>query len=145
MATTKSGFPLLDNERLITEIESKLYVTSRWFLFRLIWGAIRPVLQILGFGRKGYLIATDKRFIEYYTQKIFWFIKIRKCVKSISVKKIRGNIEWVKKGRFLFFARAYQISYDRFWQRTYFVLTGLKEEDANKIANLLSQIVISAH
>jgi hypothetical protein len=144
MASIKSGFPLLGNERLILEIESKLYMTSSWLLLRFLWGFVRPSLQILGFKRTGYLIATDKRFVEVYTQTIFWFIKIRKYVRSISLKKIKGDIECVKKGRFLFFCRAYQISYDTFWRRAYFILNGKEEDDARKITNLLSQAVISA-
>jgi len=141
--TLKSGFPLLENERLILEIESKLYMTSRWLPLRFLWGIVRPLLQILGFKKTGFLIATDKRFVEVYTQTIFWFIKIRKYARSISLKKIRGNIEYVKKGRFLFFCRAYQISYNKCWQRVYFILNGKEEEETQKIVNLLSSAVMS--
>ncbi|MCL2763999.1 MAG: hypothetical protein FWD40_01805 [Treponema sp.] len=144
MVSLKSGFPLLEDERLILEIESKLYMTSPWLPLRFIWGIIRPFLQILGFKRSGYLIATDKRFIEFYTQTIFWLIKFRKYSESISLKKIKGNIHWVKKGRFLFFCRAYQVCYNRPWWRVYFILKGKEEDDANKIINLLNQAVCSA-
>ena len=144
MVTLKSGFPLPENERLILEIESKLYMTGTCLPLRFLWGIVRPALQILGFGRTGYLIATDKRFVELYSQTIFWFIRIRKYAKSISLKKIRGNIECVKKGRFLFFARAYQVSYDKLCQRVYFILNGKERGEAEKIVNLLSQAVISA-
>ena len=145
MASLKSGFPLLDDEQLVLEIESKLYMTSPWLPFRFIWGMVRPVLQILGFHRKGYLIATDKRFVEYYTQTIFWFIKIRKFAECVSLKKIKGNIQWTKKGTFLFFCRTYQVSYNRPWYRVYFSLKGKEEEDANKIVNLLNQAVTAAY
>jgi hypothetical protein len=144
MVSIKSGFPLLENERLILEIESKLYMTSAWLPLRILWEFVRPCLQILGFKRSGYLIATDKRFVVIYVQTIFWFIKIRRYVKSISLKKIKGDIECVKKGRFLFFCRAYQVSYDTCWRRVYFILNGKEEDDARKIVNLLSQAVISA-
>jgi len=141
--TLKSGFPLLENERLILEIESKLYMTSRWLLLRFLWEIVRPFFQILGFKKTGFLIATDKRFVEVYTQTIFWFIKIRRYARSISLKKIRGNIEYVKKGSFLFFCRAYHVSYDKCCQRVYFILNGKEEEEAQKIVNLLSCAVMS--
>ena len=144
MASLKSGFPLLDDEQLVLEIESKLYMTSPWLPFRFIWGMVRPVLQILGFHRKGYLIATDKRFVEYYTQTIFWFIKIRKFAECVSLKKIKGNIHWAKKGSFLFFCRAYQVSYNKPWYRVYFVLKGKEEEEACKIVSLLNRAVTNA-
>jgi len=144
MVSLQSGFPLLNNERLILEIESKLYMTSRWLPLRFIWGMIRPLLQILGFKKTGYLIATDKRFVEYYTQTIFWLIKFRKYAEVVSLKNIKGNIHYVKKGRFLFFCRAYQVCYDRPWRRVYFILKGKDEDEANKIVNLLSGAVISA-
>jgi len=146
----KSDFQLLDDERLILEIESKLYMTSSWLLFRFIWGIIRPVLQILGFRRSGYLIATNKRFVEYYTQTIFWFINFRKYAESVSIKKVHENVHWVKKGRFLFFSRVYQVCYDKIccWKlpcyRMYFILKGKEEQEANKIASLLSQAINSA-
>lgn len=145
MVSLKSGFPLQESERLILEIESKLYMTSSWLPLRILWGMIRPALQILGFKRTGYLVATDKRFIEVYTQTIFWFIKIRKWAVGISLKKIKGNVECVKKGRFLFFCRAYQVSYDKpCLRRVYFILKGKEEDEAMKITSLLSQAVISA-
>jgi len=145
MASLNSGFPLLENEQLVLEIESKLYMTSPWLPLRFLWGLIRPILQILGFHRKGYLIATNKRLVEYYTQTIFWFIKIRKFVECVSLKKIKGNVQWTKKGTFLFFCRAYQISYNRPWYRVYFILKGKEEEEVNKIVNLLNQAVLSAY
>ena len=144
MVTLKSGFPLSENEHLILEIESKLYMTGACLPLRFLWGIVRPFLQILGFRRTGYLIATDKRFVEMYTQTIFWFIKIRKFARSVSLKEITGNIEYVKKGTFLFFFRAYQISYDKHRQRVYFILNGKEEDEAQKIVNLLSRAVISA-
>jgi len=149
MASLKSDFQLLEDERLVLEIESKLYMTSPWLPLRFIWGIIRPILQILGFRRSGYLIATNKRFVEYYTQTIFWLIKFRKYAESIPLKKIEGDIHWVKKGRFLFFCRVYQVSYDRHccWQipcfRVYFILKGKDENEAIKIVNLLNQAVNS--
>jgi len=154
MAVLNSGFPLQDNENLVLEIESKLYMTSPWLFCRFLWGCIRPILQILGFYRKGYLIVTNKRLVEYYVQTIFWFIKFRRYAECFSLKKIDGNIHWVKKGRFLFFARAYQVCYDRLlgqkscWRwpfmRTYFILTGKEEEEANRIVSLLSSAVFAA-
>jgi hypothetical protein len=150
MVSLNSGFPLLEDERLVLEVESKLYMTSPWLPLRFLWGIIRPFLQILGFGRKGYLIATNKRFVEYYTQKIFWLIKFRKYAEVTPLNKIDGNIHWVKKGRFLFFCRAYQVCYDKLcnwrmpWWRMYFILSGKEEDEANKIVNLLSQAVHSA-
>ena len=154
MVSLKSGFPLQEDESLILEIESKLYMTSPWLILRYWWGCLRPALQILGFKRSGYLIATNKRFVEYYTQTIFWLIKIRKYAECTPLKKIDGNIHWVKKGRFLFFARAYQVCYDRLlgqkscwrmpWIRVYFVLNGKEEDEANKIVSLLSRAVYSA-
>jgi len=143
MVSLKSGFPLLEDERLVLEIESKLYMTSPWLPLRFIWGIVRPFLQILGFSRKGYLIATNKRFVEYYTQTIFWLIKFRKYAECISLKKIKGTIHWVKKGRFLFFCRSFQICYNRPWQRVYFILKGKEEEEAVKIVNLLNKTVMS--
>jgi hypothetical protein len=146
----KSGFQLLEDERLVLEIESKLYMTSSWLPLRFLWGIIRPLFQILGFKRSGYLIATNKRFVEYYTQTIFWLIKFRKYAESISLKKIDEQVHWVKKGRFLFFCRAYQVSYDRFccckmpWTRVYFILKGKEEDEAIKIVNLLNRAVTSA-
>ena len=144
MASLNSGFPLMDDERLVLEVESGLYMTSRWLLLRFIWGAIRPFLQILGFHRKGYLIATNKRFVEYYTQTIFWLIKIRKFAECVSLKKIKGDLQWAKKGTFLFFCRAYQVSYERPWYRVYFVLKGKEENEANRIVSLLNQAVTAA-
>jgi len=145
MASLNSGFPLLDDEQLVVEIESKLYMTSPWLLFRFIWGIVRPFLQILGFFRKGYLIATNKRIVEYYTQTIFWFIKIRKFAECVSLKKIKGNIHWTKKGSFLFFCRTYQICYNKSWlYRVYFNLKGKSEEEATKIVNLLNRAVMNA-
>jgi len=151
MVSLNSGFPLAKDERLILEVESKLYMTSPWLLFRFIWGIVRPILQILGFSRTGYLIATDKRFIEYYTQTIFWFIKFRKYAESVSLKNIMGNIHFVKKGRFLFFCRTFQVSYDRNsccckipLFRVYLVLKGKEEEEACKIVSLLGDAVIAA-
>ena len=144
MASLNSGFPLMDEERLILEVESGLYMTSRWLPLRFIWGMIRPFLQILGFHRKGYLIATNKRFVEYYTQTIFWLIKIRKFTECVSLKKIKGDIQWAKKGTFLFFGRTYQVSYERPWYRVYFVLRGKEENEANRIASLLNQAVTNA-
>jgi len=147
MVSLNSGFPLQKDERLIVEVESKLYMTSPCFLLRFIWGMIRPCLQILGFGRTGYLIVTDKRLIEYYVQKIFWFIRFRRYAESVSLKDIKNNIHYVKKGRFLFFCRAFQICYDRnsCWgiplTRVYFVLKGKEEEEANKIVSLLGEAV----
>jgi hypothetical protein len=151
MMSLKSGFPLQEDERLVLEIESKLYMTSPYLFWRIIWGMIRPTLQILGFFRKGYLIATSKRFVEYYVQTIFWFIKIRRYAESVPLKKIDGNIHSVKKGRFLFFCRTYHISYDKYcfwkfpWLRVYAVLRGKDEEEANKIVSLLGQAVIAAN
>ena len=144
MAALKSGFPLMGNERLVLEVESTLYMTSPWFLLRFMWGMIRPIFQILGFKRTGYLIVTDKRIVELYVQKVFWLIDFRKCASSISLKKIRGDVEYVKKGRFMFFARAYQVFYDKsLWVRTYFSLGSLEENEAQKIVSLIGQVVTS--
>ena len=143
MVSLKSGFPLLENERLVLEIESKLYMTSSILFLRIIWGILRPILQIFGFNRKGFLIATDKRFVVLYTQTIFWFLKLRNSAECIPLEKIGKTIRYVKKGRFLFFCRAYHVSFDRCCWRVYFILKGMGEEDAQKISNRLYQLVSS--
>ncbi|MCL2044500.1 MAG: hypothetical protein FWG89_10215 [Treponema sp.] len=145
MASLKSGFPLQNGEQFVLEIESKLYMTSSFFIFRFFWGAVRPFLQILGFGRRGFLIVTDRRFIEMHVQKIFWFIRFRRNVTSIPIKKVSGTVECVKKGRFLFFARAYQVCYQRpFFCRVYYVLPGKEAEEVYKITNLLTETIASS-
>ena len=146
MTTLKSGFPLQDGERFVLEIESRLYMTSSFFIFRLLWDFIRPLLQILGFCRRGFLIVTDRRFIEVYSQKIFWIIKIRRNVKSIPLRNICGTVEIVRKGRFLFFARAYHIFYQRpCGCRVYCVLPGIELEEVYKMTNLLSETIATLH
>ena len=142
MSSLKSGFPLLENERLILEVESGLYVTSSCWFFRLLWGTIRPFLRILGFSRKGFLVVTDKRFIELYTQTIFWFIKLRRNAEIFPLKKIKDSVKYVKMGRFLFFGRSYHVSYDRSClTRVYWVLKGMEEAEASKLANYLYQTI----
>jgi len=144
MATLNSSFPLLEDEKLVVEAGSKLYMTSSCFLLRMIWGILRPILQILGFGRKGYLIVTDKRLVVLYTQTIFWFIKFRRCAESTPLNKIEKTINYVKKGRFLFFFRAYQLYFDRCKRRVYFILKGMEENEVQKLSNRLFQQVASA-
>jgi len=148
MVSLNSGFPLQKDERLIVEVESKLYMTSPYFLLRFIWGMIRPTLQILGIRKSGYLIVTDKRLIEYYVHTFFWFIKFRRYAESVSLKDVKMNVHYVKKGTFLFFCRAFQICYDRNSYicgfplvRVYFILKGKEEEEANKIVSLIGDAV----
>jgi hypothetical protein len=135
MTSSKSGIDLLENETLIAEADAGLYITSAFVILRFIQDFLRFIGLILGFRKRGYLVITNKRFVEIYTQTIFWIIKIRKNVRSIPLCAIKKDVGCVKKGTFAFFSRSYQLYYERFWRRVYVVLRGLDEGEAYRITN----------
>jgi hypothetical protein len=136
MTSLQSGVTLLDNETLVLEMDAELYVTSSCAFLRFIHGIIRFFAQILGFRKRGFLVVTNKRFVEVYNQIIFWIINIRKYVKSIPLERIEGEVDYVKKGTFAFLFRAYQLYYNkRTNRRVYVILRGLEEQDAHAAAN----------
>jgi hypothetical protein len=136
MTALQSGVTLLENETLVLEMNAELYVTSSWAILRFIHGIIRFFAQILGFRKQGFLVVTNKRFVEVYNQIIFWIINIRKYVKSIPLERIEGEVDYVKKGTFAFLFRACQLYYNkRENRRVYAILRGLDEQDAHGAAN----------
>jgi hypothetical protein len=136
MTSLQSGVTLLENETLVLEMDAELYITSSCAILRFFHGIIRFFAQILGFKKRGFLVITNKRFVEVYNQIIFWVINIRKYVKSIPLERIEGEVDYVRKGTFAFLFRAYQLYYDkREKRRVYAILRGLDEQDAHAAAN----------
>jgi hypothetical protein len=135
MTPLKSGINLLDNETLIAEVDAGLYITSAFVILRFIQGFLRFIGLIFGFRKRGYLVITNKRFVEVYDQIIFWVLKIRKNVRSVPLCAIKKDVGCVKKGTFAFLFRSYQLYYERFWRRVYAVLRGLDEGEAYRITN----------
>jgi hypothetical protein len=135
MTPLKSGIDLLENEALVLEIDAELYVTSPCVILRFLHGIIRFFAQILGFRKRGFLVVTNKRFVEVYDQIIFWIFNIRKYVKSVPLCKIDKEVDYVKKGTFAFLFRAYQLYYTRSWRRVYVILRGLDEREVYSVAS----------
>jgi hypothetical protein len=141
MTSLKSGVDLLENETLVLEMDAELYVTSSWVILRFFYGIIRFLAQIFGFKKRGFLVVTNKRFVEVYTQIIFWVITIRKYVKSVPAGHIGKEIDYVKKGTFAFLFRAYQLYYERTRRRVYVILRGLDEREVHSAANTVYKIL----
>jgi hypothetical protein len=104
---------------------------------RFLLGIIRFFAQILGFKRRGFLVVTNKRFVEVYNQIIFWIINIRKYVNSVPLCKIDKEVDYVKKGTFAFLFRAYHLYYQRSWRRVYAILRGLDEKGVHSAVNTI--------
>jgi len=142
---SKSGIVLRENETIALEIESRLYITSACVILRFIFGVIRIFLQILGFKKKGFLVISDKRFAEVYTQTIFWFINFGKTIRNVPLKSIKSETGCVWKGTFLFLFRSWQVWYERQGRRVYYILKGLDETEAQKITSILGEYAAGEH
>jgi hypothetical protein len=134
MATLASGLMLEEDEKLIMEIEAELWATSSNPIARFFGAISKVIAMIFGFRKKGYLVLTDKRVIEFSTQINCWCVTTGRQVKYVLPSSVK-EIGYKRASTCGCFCPAYRLYYDAFTQHTEVLLKGADEAGALKAAN----------
>jgi len=134
MAALASGITLGENENLVVELEAELWATSSNPIAQLIGTVRRVFAAILGFKRKGFLVITNKRVIEVYTNVACWCITVGRHVKFLLPSSVK-EIGYTKSATCGVFCPAYHLYYESFTQLTSILLKGHDEAGALKITD----------
>jgi hypothetical protein len=134
MATTQSGIQLMEGETLVVELEAELWATSANPIAQMLGTIRRIIAAILGFKKKGFLVITDKRVVEFYNQINCYVFNTGKTVKYVLPSSVK-EVGFIKQTTCGFFCPAYYLYYEGFTQTTKILLKDYEEDGAQKIAD----------
>lgn len=131
MGNMKSGLVLAPDEQLVMELEAEMWADSSNPISKIIGSIIRLINLILGYRRKGYLVITNKRVVEFTQFKALWILNVGENVKYLLPSSVK-EVGYIKEGTFCgCLCQAYHLYYDSFTQRTSVLLSDV---DSNKEA-----------
>ena len=143
MSTLKSGFVLLDDEKLVMEVEAELWASSSDPISQVLGNLKKAFSKILGYKIKSFLIITDKRVIEVKTEIACWCINTGKHVKYVVPNAVK-EVGYTKVATCGAFCPRYDFYYDSHTQHTSVMLKGVDEAGAKKVADAFYAAISNA-
>ncbi|MBP7552929.1 MAG: hypothetical protein KA885_05835 [Spirochaetes bacterium] len=120
----KPDVKLIDGEQIVIQIEAELWAGSSNPMVRFLAGITKFVSKILGYRKKGFLIITNKRVIEY-TEEIQCYCYVSSKETKIVIPSSVKEIGYSRAATFMgICCPAYFLYYDAHTQRTMVQLKG---------------------
>ncbi|MEI8095973.1 MAG: hypothetical protein WCG80_17325 [Spirochaetales bacterium] len=117
MSDLKSGVILLENEKMVMEIEAELWATSNNPIARAFGGLSKFISMLLGTRLEGYLVITDKRVIEVKTTIQCYCFTTGREVKYVMPSSVK-EIGYQRSASFMCCCPTFYMYYEAYTQRT---------------------------